>query len=117
MSTSPLQFFLQRLILLLCFIQPSTYGFEPRAVTLVFSDGTRVDLKENTRLTIKQVDLSQLFAEGKSDKPIGRTIKLLAGDIFSEIAKNPEIATEFETPSGVAAVKGTRISLSVSPTA
>ncbi len=83
--------------------------------TLVFGDGTRVDMKGNTRLTVKEVDLSQLFAQGKSDKPIGRTIKLLAGDIYSEIAKNPQIATEFETPSGVAAVKGTRITLSVSP--
>ncbi len=85
------------------------------AATMVFSDGTRVELKENTRLTVKEVDLSQSFAQGESDKPIGRTIKLLAGDIFSEIVKNPQIATEFETPSGVAAVKGTRITLSVSP--
>ncbi len=83
--------------------------------TLVFGDGTRVDLEQNTRLTVKEVDLSRLFAEAKSDKPIGRTIKLLAGDIYSEIVENPEIATEFETPSGVAAVKGTRIKLSVSP--
>ena len=87
------------------------------SATLVFGDGTRVDLEANTRLTIKEVDLSRLYAQGKSDKPIGRTIKLLAGDIYSEIAKNPEIATEFETPSGVAAVKGTRISLSVNPDA
>ncbi len=87
------------------------------AATLVFSDGTLVNLEENTRLTVKTVDLSKLFAEGKTDKPIGRTIKLLAGDIYSEIAKNPEIATEFETPSGVAAVKGTIITLSVSPDA
>ncbi len=85
------------------------------AATMVFSDGTRVELKENTRLTVKEVDLSQSFAQGESDKPIGRPIKLLAGDIFSEIVKNPQIATEFETPSGVAAVKGTRITLSVSP--
>ncbi len=83
--------------------------------TLVFSDGTRVDLHENTRLTVKEVDLSQLYAEGERDKPIGRTIKLLAGEIYSEIVENPEIATEFETPSGVAAVKGTKISLSVRP--
>ena len=83
--------------------------------TLVFSDGTRVDLRQGTRLTVEKVDLSELFAAGESDKPIGRTIKLLAGEISSEIAENPEIATEFETPSGVAAVKGTKIKLSVRP--
>lgn len=85
------------------------------SASLIFSDGTRVDLGENTRLTVKEVDLSPLFAQGESDKPIGRTIKLLAGEIYSEIVKNPEIATEFETPSGVAAVKGTKVTLSVSP--
>jgi len=84
------------------------------SATLVFSDDTRVDLAENTRLAVEEVDLSELVAAGRSDKPIGRRIKLLAGDIYSEIAENPAIATEFETPSGVAAGKGTRIALSVS---
>ncbi len=83
--------------------------------TLIFSDGTRVDLLPNTRLTIEEVDRSESFDKGEVSKPFGRTIKLLTGEIYSEIAKNPEIATEFETPSGVAAVKGTKISLSVRP--
>ncbi|MCP4250033.1 MAG: FecR domain-containing protein [bacterium] len=85
------------------------------SATLVFGDGTYVDLDENTRLTVKEVDLSQLFAQGKSDKPIGRTIKLLAGDIFSEIVEKPQIATGYGAPSGVAAVQGSRSSVSVRP--
>lgn len=83
--------------------------------TLVFSDGTHVELQQDTRLTVEEVDFTQLFAAGERPKPIGRTIKLLAGEIYSEIVHNPEIATEFETPSGVAAVKGTKIKLSVRP--
>ncbi len=83
------------------------------STTVAFSDGTLVDLAADTRITVEEKDLSALVAAGKSDRPIGRTIKVLAGDIFSEIADNPSVATEFETPSGVAAVKGTKLSISV----
>ncbi len=85
------------------------------SATMVFSDGSRIELAENTRLTVKGVDLSKLVTGDTNDRPIGRRIKLLVGSIYSEIAENPQIATEFETPSGVVAVKGTRIRLSVSP--
>lgn len=83
------------------------------STTVAFSDGTLVDLAASTSITVEEKDLSALVASGKSDRPIGRTIKVLAGDIFSEIADNPSVATEFETPSGVAAVKGTKLSISV----
>lgn len=85
------------------------------SATLVFSDGTKVDLAASTRITVQEVDLSELVAAGEKDKPIGRVIKILAGDIYSEIADNPSIATEFETPSGVAAVKGTKVAITVGP--
>lgn len=85
------------------------------SATMVFSDGTRVDLAASTRLTVEEIDLSALVAAGREEQSIGRTIKVLAGDIYSQIADNPAIATRFETPSGVAAVKGTRISISVTP--
>ncbi len=83
------------------------------SASMVFSDGTKVDLAEGTTLTVQEVDFSALVAAGERDKPVGRVIKILAGEIYSEIADNPSIATEFETPSGVAAVKGTKISITV----
>ncbi len=85
------------------------------SATMVFSDGSRIELSESTRLTVRGIDLSKLVGGSRADRPIGRRIKLLVGAIYTEIVENPQIATEFETPSGVVAVKGTRIRLSVSP--
>ncbi|MCP3962138.1 MAG: hypothetical protein GY719_30210 [bacterium] len=83
------------------------------SATMVFGDGTRVDLSESTSLTVEEVDLSAMVVAGQRDKPLGRRIKILAGDVYSEIVENPGVLTEFETPSGVAAVKGTKLSISV----
>ena len=85
--------------------------------TVLFTDGTAVEVKEKTRLTIEEHDLSALMKAGKAAKPKGRTIRVLAGDILAKVAPNAEIATEFETPAGVAAVKGTELSISVDPDA
>ena len=81
--------------------------------TLVFSDGSQIELKPKTQLSVREVDLRALMASGKKAKPFGRTIKILAGDVLAKVIPNPEIATEFETPSGVAAVKGTTLAISV----
>ena len=80
---------------------------------LLFGDGSEVELKAETSLTVREVDLSALVSAGKRDRPLGRTIRVLAGDVLANVVPNPEIATEFETPSGVAAVKGTELSISV----
>ncbi len=37
-----------------------------------------------------------MYAAGERDKPIGRRIKILAGDVYSEIADNPEVVTAGE---------------------
>jgi hypothetical protein len=83
------------------------------AATIVFGDGTTIDLKQKTSLSIREVDLSALMAAGQRDKPLGRRIRVLAGDIAANVTKNAQIATEFETPSGVAAVKGTKLTISI----
>ena len=83
------------------------------SATLVFTDGTQVELKEKTALTIQEVDQSALVKSGKTSKPIGRRIRVLAGNIWTNVSPNPQVATEFETPSGVAAVKGTTFTISV----
>ena len=46
-------------------------------------------------LTVEEVDFAKLMAEGVQDKPIGRRIRILAGDILANVIPNPEIATEF----------------------
>ena len=71
---------------------------------MVFSDGTLIDLGENTSLAVDAEDLSAL---AKTDKPESRNIRVLAGDRLANVVPNPRVATRFETPSGVAAVKGT----------
>jgi hypothetical protein len=81
--------------------------------TMLFSDGSQIDLKEKTSLTVREIDLASLIRAGKSDKPVGRKIKILAGNVWTNVVPNPKVATEFETPSGVAAVKGTTFTLSV----
>jgi hypothetical protein len=81
--------------------------------TMVFTDGSEVKLDELTSLSVREVDFTKLMAAGEADKPIGRVIQVLAGDIWTHVMPNPEIATEFETPSGVAAVKGTTLTISV----
>ncbi len=81
--------------------------------TLWFSDGSEINLKPGTKLMIQELNFTALVASGQKDKQAGRKIKILAGNIFSHIVPNPQIATEFETPSGVAAVKGTELELSV----
>lgn len=81
------------------------------SATMLFTDGSTVDLKANTRLTVHEVEGSPEAV--KQQKRFGRVLKVLAGDVFAHVVPNPEIATEFETPTGVAAVKGTTLELSV----
>ncbi len=83
------------------------------SATMVFSDGSQIKLGEKTSLSVQQVDLSSMVKSGKKDKPIGRTIQVFAGDIWTNVVPNPQIATNFETPSGVAAIKGTTFTISV----
>ncbi len=83
------------------------------SATIVFSDGTTLKLAHDTSLTVKEVDFSSLMAAGQVDKPVGRVIQVLAGDVWSHVVPNAGVATEFETPTGVAAVKGTTLTISV----
>jgi hypothetical protein len=85
--------------------------------TLAFSDGTTLALNEGTSLTVQEMDRSKLVGSGGIDKPIGRKIKILAGKIMADVVPSSTVATEFETPSGVAAVKGTRLVIEVQPEA
>ncbi|MND01941.1 hypothetical protein D3C83_211340 [compost metagenome] len=63
-------------------------------------------------MTVREVDRSAAVS-AEQPKRFGRVLKVLAGNVLSHVVPNPEIATEFETPSGVAAVKGTTLEISV----
>ena len=86
---------------------------EDGTTTMVFTDGSEIKLKPGTSLKVRQVDFSKLMAEGHVEKPTGRVIQVMAGSVWMHIVPNPQLATEFETPSGVAAVKGTTLTISV----
>ena len=85
--------------------------------TLVFSDGSEIRLVEGTALTIQETDVSALVEGSETKQAAGRRIRILAGKIFADIVPGGTLATEFETPSGVAAVKGTTLSIEVTPEA
>ena len=82
------------------------------SATMLFTDGSTIELKELTRLTVREVERAP-GAATQQGKRLGRVLKLLAGDVLTHVVPNPEVATEFETPTGVAAVKGTTFELSV----
>ena len=79
--------------------------------TIVFSDGSNIRLDEDTSLAIREHKIAAI--EGGLDKPMGRTVKVLAGKIWADVVPSGTIATQFETPTGVAAVKGTSLVLEV----
>ena len=83
------------------------------SATMLFGDGTTVELRESTELTVREADFSALMARGDKDKPTGRIVKVLIGEIWSNVVPNPQVATEFETPAGVAAIKGTTLTIGV----
>ncbi len=78
---------------------------------IVFSDGSEVELQEKTSLSIREGTTPTAGAAGSDTA--GRIIKVLAGKVLADIVPDGKIATEFETPSGIAAVKGTRLVIEV----
>jgi hypothetical protein len=78
---------------------------------IVFSDGSEVKLVENTSLSIRESKVPDAGPAGK--QAVGRTIKVMAGKVLADVIPGGTIITRFETPSGVAAVKGTSLTIEV----
>jgi hypothetical protein len=76
-----------------------TTGANGRAA-LVLTDGTQLKLNYNTDIVLHAKTVA-----GKSNDRGIASIKILLGDLWSKITKKKSIF-EFETPSAVAAVKG-----------
>lgn len=83
-----------------------------RAV-VVFSDGSTLEMAENTRIEIIELDRSADVAKGIVSRPLVRRIKLIQGDLWNEVVDNPDVGTELDLPSGLLSVLGTSFSTSV----
>ncbi len=86
---------------------------------LVFNDNTSLKIDEDTSLTIRTREMSgdeeteSGFIRKVSGKQGGvvRNINIKAGKFLANITPSKSVLTEFETPSGVASVRGTMFTL------
>ncbi|MDA0841417.1 MAG: FecR family protein [Planctomycetota bacterium] len=78
------------------FQSDTIYTAPESQATVVYSDGTRIDLASNSKILIE--------TNGRQ-----REIALQQGSFKSDVKKYPGQRTTFKTPSGVAAVKGTLV--------
>ncbi|MCP4251833.1 MAG: FecR domain-containing protein [Candidatus Scalindua sp.] len=82
---------------------------------LTFNDNTSLEIEENTSLTVStramsgeeeaEGDFIRQVSGGKSG--IVRNINIKAGKFLANITPSKSVMTEFETPTGVASVRGT----------
>jgi hypothetical protein len=67
---------------------------------LMFNDSSRFDINEKTTLTISEEKTT------KSNKNLVRRVKIKAGGLFADVIPSKSVLTEFETPAGVATIRG-----------
>jgi len=83
---------------------------------LVFNDNTSLDIDEDTALTISSREMSEEerteggFIRQVSGKQsaVVRSINVKAGKFMANITPSKSVLTRFETPTGVASVRGTK---------
>ena len=83
---------------------------------LVFNDNTSLEIDEDTSLTVCSRHMTaDECSEGGFIKQVSgeqsgivRNINIKAGKFFANITPSKSVLTEFETPSGVASVRGTK---------
>ena len=86
---------------------------------LVFGDNTSLEIDEDTSLTISTKEMSgEEKAEGGFIRQVSggqggivRNINIQAGKFLANITPSKSVLTEFETPTGVASVRGTMFTL------
>ena len=82
------------------------------SATIQFDDQSKLDLGANASVRIRQSAASPAKV-AESGKTVLRSMKIINGKVLANIRPNLEVATEFELPTGVAAVRGTVIRFSV----
>jgi len=79
---------------------------------ITYADGSVLQVEENASIDYGSRELSE--AEQKeTGRLVARVINIKGGNVSGSIFKSKTVLTEFETPSGVASVRGTEISLDV----
>jgi len=79
---------------------------------ILFDDQSSIKMSPNSSLRIRQADATPTQI-ARSGKTVVRTMRLSAGKLAAHIRPSLSVATEFETPTGVAAVRGTRLIIEV----
>lgn len=75
---------------------------------ILFPDASKFTVKEKSEIQILQKALPKPTAQGNT---VGRRIKVLLGELVSDIAPSEDVNTVFESPAGCASVRGTRLTL------
>lgn len=83
-------------------------------VEILYADGSTVKVEENASLDLGTKELSE-DEQAVTGKSVARVITIKSGKVWGSINKSKTVLTEFETPSGVAMVRGTEIGLDVDP--
>lgn len=86
---------------------------------MIFNDNTHLEVKEDTTLKITTKQLSEeergkkgfIRTVADTQRNSIRTINMKIGKLWANITPSKSVLTEFETPVGVATVRGTIISL------
>jgi hypothetical protein len=86
---------------------------------LVFDDNTRLEVNEDTTLTIstRQMAERERRQEGfirrvaDTQQDIVRNVNIHVGKIWANVTPSKSVLTEFETPTGVASVRGTILTI------
>lgn len=76
------------------------------SVEVLFLDGSKVTAPEKSRIQVREEKLARPTDKGQT---VGRKIKILAGKVVGSVQPSKNVVTEFETPAGVAAVRGTTL--------
>ena len=87
------------------------------SVDLVFTDNTHLKVEEDTTLTIsiRQITEKERAKEGfvrnvsGTRQEVVRNINVKAGKLWADITPSKSVLTEFESPTGVASVRGTTL--------
>lgn len=82
-------------------------------VDLVFLDNSRLEVKENTTITITTGQIAEKDRIAK--KETLRNIKLKAGNLWASITPSKSVLTAFETLSGTAYARGTEVWVGFDP--
>ena len=79
-------------------------------------DESFIILEEKTEISLHEGSKQRKILGIPTDKYISRTIKVVRGKLSADIKERKDLVTEFESPTVLAAVRGTKLLFFVDPT-